>query len=146
MDQVSRNHIGSSTALIRPPIVFHKPSVLNHRINTVDVLIYLSYPEGSSIGRSIMSNVHQLQPLEISAVNQEALQDWAEYRKEKKKPLTPMALKRTTKILLQCEDHEHQMHCVDRAIMNDWQGLHMVDPPKKKKPEIVGDLSWLEEA
>ena len=74
-------------------------------------------------------------------LNQQALDDWCEYRAFKKKPLSQFAMNRTIK-LLERFDPDHQMHIVDTAIQNDWQGLHPVDKPKTK---LTGDtdLSWL---
>ena len=83
----------------------------------------------------------------IIGLNQEALDEWTEYREEKKKPLSPLALKKSMKFLLKYGE-EQQQHIVDAAIMNDWQGLHHVDPPKKvttRERSIADDLtdtSW----
>ena len=65
----------------------------------------------------------------VIGVNEQALQEWVEYRAAKKKPMSPLALKKTQNILLKY-DEETQQRMVDAAIMNDWQGLHYIEPPK----------------
>ena len=65
----------------------------------------------------------------IIGINEEALGEWIEYRQEKKKPLSNLAMKKTQNLLLKYGE-SHQQHIVDTAIMNDWQGLHPVDMPK----------------
>ena len=80
-------------------------------------------------------------------VNQEALQEWIEYREEKGKPLSPLALKKTERVLLKYDEAQQQL-MVDAAIMNDWQGLHAVDPPKETTTrqttlqQDLTDKSW----
>jgi hypothetical protein len=63
-------------------------------------------------------------------INMEALEEWTEYRVEKKKPLSKLALKKTQNLLLKL-GYEHQQHCVDVAIQNDWVGLHPVEMPRQ---------------
>jgi hypothetical protein len=65
----------------------------------------------------------------IIGVNEQAIEEWQEYRQEKKKPLSPLALKKSQNLLLKY-GLEHQQHIVDTAIMNDWQGLHPVEMPR----------------
>ena len=83
----------------------------------------------------------------IIGLNEEALAEWIEYRQEKKKPLSPLALKKTQNLMLK-HGLEQQQLMVDTAIMNDWQGLHQVDPPKQistKQTSLHDDLtdtSW----
>ena len=83
----------------------------------------------------------------IIGLNEEALEEWIEYRKEKKKPLSPLALKKTQNLMLK-HGYEQSQHMVDAAILNDWQGLHPVDPPKilsTKQTSLQDDLndtSW----
>jgi len=64
-------------------------------------------------------------------INQEALAEWIEYRKDKGKPLSALALKKTENILIKFGE-AHQQHIVDTAIMNDWRGLHPVEMPKEQ--------------
>lgn len=66
----------------------------------------------------------------IVGVNIEALDEWIEYRQEKKKPLSTLALKKTQNILVKY-DYDQQQRIVDAAIMNDWQGLHPIEAPKE---------------
>ena len=76
-------------------------------------------------------------------LNQEALNEWIEYREFKKKPLSQFALQKTEKLMLGF-DEAMQQHMVDIAIMNDWQGLHPVDPPKQnttRQTSLQHDLS-----
>lgn len=77
----------------------------------------------------------------VIGINQVALEEWREYREFKKKPLSPLALKKTINLLLKF-DEEHQQHIVDTAIMRDWQGLYPVEKPSIK-PTATGDTSWL---
>jgi len=70
-----------------------------------------------------------VQQIMIDGMNSEALAEWIEYRTQKKKPLSPLALKKTQNILLKY-DETTQQRMVDAAIMNDWQGLHYTEPPK----------------
>lgn len=82
-------------------------------------------------------------------VNQEALAEWIEYRKEKGKPLSALALKKTENLLVKFGE-AHQQHIVDTAIMNDWRGLHPVEMPKdlagrpkdKNLCDHLNDTSW----
>jgi len=85
----------------------------------------------------------------IIGLNEQALQEWAEYRQEKKKSLSTLALKKSQNLLLKF-GFEHQQHIVDTAIMNDWQGLHPVEMPKQIKTSTrdssirddLTDTSW----
>ena len=83
----------------------------------------------------------------IIGLNQEAIEEWIEYREEKKKPLSRLAMKKTTNLLLKYNEEQQQL-MIDTAIMNDWQGLHPVDPPKQittKQTSLADDLhdtSW----
>jgi hypothetical protein len=87
----------------------------------------------------------------ITTINQEALEEWIEYRTEKKKPLSKLALKKTQNLLMKY-GYEHQQHIVDTAMMNDWQGIHPVEMPKpmvtstrsKTLQEDLTDTSWAE--
>ena len=79
----------------------------------------------------------------------QAIEEWIEYRKFKKKPLSQFALDKSIKFLGQYPE-SHQRLIVDTAIMNDWQGLHHVDPPKTRGvstrdisfEEQLTDTSW----
>ena len=51
-------------------------------------------------------------------VNEEALQEWIQYREEKKKPLSALALKKTQNLMLKFSEAQQQL-MVDVAIMND---------------------------
>jgi hypothetical protein len=85
----------------------------------------------------------------IININEDALSEWIEYREEKKKPLSALALKKTKNLLIKYGS-SHQAHIVDTAIMNDWQGLHPVEMPKTiltstKSTSLMDDLtdtSW----
>lgn len=68
--------------------------------------------------------------LDVS-INQEALEEWIEYRKAKKKPLSDLALNKVIKKLSR-HDYEHQQYMIDTAIENDWQGLHELEVKKKE--------------
>ena len=90
-----------------------------------------------------------MQQIMALGINEEALGEWIEYREDKKKPLSNLALKKTQNILAKY-DYEQQQRMVDAAIMNDWQGLHPVDRPKEQatstrhtdiRHELI-DTSW----
>jgi hypothetical protein len=84
-----------------------------------------------------------------TTINMEALAEWIEYRVEKKKPLSPLALKKTTNLLKKF-GYAHAQHIVDTAIQNDWVGLHPVPMPKliltstkdTTLQEDLNDTSW----
>ncbi len=83
----------------------------------------------------------------IIGLNQAALDEWIEYREEMKKPLTKLALKKTTNIMLRHPESQQQV-MVDAAISNDWTGLHEVDYPKQNTTRQnsmehdLSDTSW----
>ena len=84
----------------------------------------------------------------IIGLNEEALTEWIEYRKEKKKPLSPRALGMCERFLLKYSE-PHQWYLVEQAIMNDWQGLHHKDMPQASTStksttlaEDLNDRSW----
>jgi len=81
-------------------------------------------------------------------INQEWLDEWIAYRAEdKKKPMTPRAIKMTIKWLLNYHEQE-QERLIAHAIRNGWEGLHYVEPPKKqssRQSDIYTELtdkSW----
>ena len=82
-------------------------------------------------------------------VNEEALGEFIEHRKEMKKPMTPLAIKKATKMLLK-HDWDHQQYMVDRAILSGWTGLWDVEPPRQmvvstRDTSIIDDIndtSW----
>lgn len=88
-----------------------------------------------------------MQQIMVLGVNEEALEEWIEYRNDKRKPLSNLALKKTQNLLSKY-DYEQQQRMVDTAIMNDWQGLHPVDAPKQQTTRTtslqhdLSDTSW----
>ena len=89
--------------------------------------------------------VHQAQ----IGLNQEALDEWIEYRREdSKKPMSQRAVDKVIKKLLQWSEADQQ-RIVDEAIEHEWTGLHWVDPPKQqgstRNTSLADDLtdtSW----
>lgn len=84
----------------------------------------------------------------VIGVNQEWLDEWIAYRKEdKKKPMTPRAIRMTTKWLLNYHEAE-QARLIEHAIRNNWEGLHYVEPPKAGRPkdrsleDHLSNTSW----
>lgn len=61
-----------------------------------------------------------------NAINQQAWEEWLEYRKAKKKPVSDLAAKKQFKVLA-LYTHEVQQKIIDQSIMNDYTGLF---PPK----------------
>ena len=78
-----------------------------------------------------MAKLALVQQQTIIGLNQLAIEEWQEYRTEKKKPLSQLALKKTTNLMLKYPEIQQQV-MVDAAIMNDWQGLHPVEAPKNE--------------
>jgi hypothetical protein len=85
---------------------------------------------------------------QVIGINQQWLDEWIAYRTEdKKKPMTPRAIKMTIKWLLSYPEDE-QERLISHAIMNSWEGLHYVEPPKKqssRQSDIYSELtdkSW----
>lgn len=85
---------------------------------------------------------------ETIGINQEALQEWLDYRAEDlKKPMTPRAIKMVQKKLLQWSEEE-QDRLVCNAIEMNWRGVHWVDPPKQNTTrqstlqDDLSDTSW----
>lgn len=83
-------------------------------------------------------------------INQEWLDEWVAYRTEdKKKPMTPRAIKMTTKWLLNYPEPE-QARLIEHAIRNNWEGLHYVEPPKQNEARnrdlatMLTDTRWAE--
>jgi hypothetical protein len=67
---------------------------------------------------------------QVIGVNQEWLDEWIAYRAEdKKKPMTPRAIKMTITWLLKYPELE-QERLISHAIMCNWEGLHYVEPPR----------------
>lgn len=65
-------------------------------------------------------------PLIPQGINRESWDEWVQHRKEIKKPLTPTAMEKQFKLLL---DHPYdQKEIIDQSIQNSWQGLF---PPKR---------------
>ena len=82
-------------------------------------------------------------------LNQQWLDEWIAYRGEdKRKPMTPRAVKMTIKWLLAYPEDE-QERLISHAIMMNWEGLHYVEPPKAastRKTSLADDLndmSWV---
>ena len=81
-------------------------------------------------------------------INNEALQEWIDYRaQDLKKPMTPRAIKMVTKKLLQWSEPE-QMRMVENAIEQNWRGIYWVEPPKQQSTrqsniyDELTDHSW----
>ncbi len=76
-------------------------------------------------------------------LNVEAFEEWREYREENGKPLSCLARKKVINRLLR-HDEKHQQLMVDRAIENDWQGLHDIERPREctsRQQSIAQDLT-----
>ena len=65
-------------------------------------------------------------------INEIALNDWIDYRKEIKKPLKSMSIDRIIKKLSQ-HSQETQEAMVEQSIENGWQGLF--DVKKQAQPD-----------
>lgn len=55
-------------------------------------------------------------------INLEAWAEWIEYRKAKRKPVSPLAAKKQFKLLTEY-DQDSQQEIIDNSIQNDYQGL-----------------------
>ena len=70
------------------------------------------------------NNISFLLPLELEGkITQDLWTDWIEYRKEIKKPLTEISIKKQVGFLIQQPDPSE---CLNSAIRNHWQGLFEV--------------------
>ena len=84
---------------------------------------------------------------QVIGINQSYLDEWIAYRAEdKKKPMTPRAIKMTITWLLKYPEQE-QERLISHAIMNNWEGLHYVEKPKQSSRQSdiyteITDTSW----
>jgi len=70
-----------------------------------------------------------------SNINKEALEEFKQHRRDIKKPLSEMAIKKNIKVLEGCS-HEEQQRIVDTTIANRWSGLF----PLKDKKQSTGKI------
>lgn len=89
-------------------------------------------------------------PVELDKkITPEQWNEWQDYRKEIKKPLTPTAISKQVKFLT---EQPNPAECINTAIMNSWQGLFEVrgngqtpQPEKKYTTEeyrnVFGELA-----
>ena len=68
-------------------------------------------------------------------INKEALEEFKQHRRDIKKPLSEMAIKKNLKVLEGCS-HEDQQRIVDTTIANRWSGLF----PLKDKKQSTGKI------
>ena len=80
------------------------------------------------------NSVQVVSKIEAHAVNPDAWDEFVEYRKAKRKPVSDLARK---KLWLKLQRHtaEVQQEMVDRSIENDWQGLF--EPPEPRRGSIA---------
>ena len=74
----------------------------------------------------------------VDKLNSEAWDEWLEYRKAKRKPVSPLAAKKVFKWLLDL-DPEDQQKVIDRSIENDWQGLFPPPSPQTRSVALRRD-------
>ena len=81
-------------------------------------------------------------------LNQKALDEWVEYRKQySKKAMSQPAVDRVIRKLLQWSEPE-QMRLVDEAIEREWTSINWVEPPKMQTTrnttltQDLNDKSW----
>ena len=73
----------------------------------------------------------------------DALMEFSDYRKEKKKPLTERAAKGVLKELDKLNTDKEKIQCIERSIMSDWTGVFANkenNTPKKKNLHDESDL------
>ena len=81
-------------------------------------------------------------------LNQEAFDEWMQYRKEIKKPYKSQASVQKLIKKLAKYDYETQQKMVDQSMENGWQGLFEVKEEMKKKSslpsfaELHRNLNW----
>ena len=76
-------------------------------------------------------------------LNVDALAEWEEYRADKGKPLSRLArVKVINRLAKHSEDVQQLM--VDRAIENDWQGLHDL-PVEREQPNSTRSKSLMDD-
>jgi hypothetical protein len=83
--------------------------------------------------------VEPIQQMNIGLA-QDSLDEWIEERADKKKPMTPRAIKMLTKKLLQWSEAD-QVRCIENAIERGWDGVYWVDPPKGPTQTSTRDRS-----
>jgi hypothetical protein len=94
-----------------------------------------------------MSKKGQLKLVEPDeGLNQEALAEFIEDRAFRKKPMSPLAIKKAGN-LLRKYPLAHQQLMVDTAIIAGWRGLFPVDAPKESTRDRdirqdLTDTSW----
>ena len=83
----------------------------------------------------------------IIGLNEEALEEWIEHRKDIKSPMTKRAIKLFTGKLLKYSASE-QMRLVEEGIERGWKSIYWVDPPKQQTTrqtslrDDLTDTSW----
>lgn len=60
---------------------------------------------------------------EFSDEVKRSLREFAEYRKERKQPLTSMAAEKAINVLRSLPDDETRIKSIDQSILNNWRGL-----------------------
>jgi hypothetical protein len=82
-------------------------------------------------------------------LNQEALDEWVEYRRKwNKKPMSQPALDKAINKLLSFGSESEQQRMVDEAIEHEWTGLYYVKPPQQASSrhtslsDDLNDRSW----
>lgn len=77
----------------------------------------------------------------VMGLNQQALDEWIEYRRKySKKAMSQPAVDKVINKLLQWSESEQQ-RMVDEAIEHEWTGLHYVEPPKEASGRNTRDMS-----
>ena len=80
-------------------------------------------------------------------LNMNALDEFIEHREELKKPMTPLAIKKASNVLIKYQPN-HQQYMVDMAIMSGWRAIHPVEPPRQQTTrqntieDDLTDTSW----
>ena len=83
----------------------------------------------------------------ITGINQEALEEWIEHRKDIKSPMTKRAIALFTNKLVKYSESE-QMRLVEEGIERGWKSIYWVEPPKQQTTrqssirDDLTDTSW----
>ena len=98
-----------------------------------------------TLGEEVLFNCLKLAEIKVSENNDlyDALMEFRDFRKEKKKPLSERAAKGILKELDKLKTDKEKIQCIERSIMSDWTGVFANkenNTPKKKNLHDESDL------
>jgi hypothetical protein len=91
----------------------------------------IKYIKGGYLENAQGSNTNKNNTVIPNGINAEAWNEFVDYRKEKKKKISPAAAKKLFATLLNYSQDEQQL-IIDQSIANDWQGLFALKGDKNE--------------